>query len=323
MRRRDTAFGLFALGALAPAVRAQQVSRRVGVLVTTTPAISFREIFEARLKALGWQEGRNLVLVYRSADGKLERLPELADELVRAKVEVIVTFLNPATLAVKRAAPSIPIVMAIGANPVAAGIVQSLAHPGGNITGMSFDAAPETYGKQLELLREIVPGIRRAGVFWESAVAGQVSYVAALDQAANTLRIELRYHDFTVIKDIASPFESMRASAAAGFVTIGGPVILQRRKELTELAAMYRLPGIWHARAMAEIGGLIAYGPTSGQFWLRAAEYVDRILRGVKPADLPVQQPTEFELVVNMKSAKALGLTIPQSILIRATEVIE
>ncbi len=275
------------------------------------------------MKALGWQEGRNLVLDYRYAEGKLERLPELAEDLARSNADVIVTFLNPATLAVKRATPLTPIVMAIGANPVAAGIVQSLARPGGNITGMSFDAAPETYGKQLELLREIVPGVRRAGVFWESAVVGQDIYVAALNQAANTMRIELRYHDFTVIKDIASPFESMRASATAGFVTIGGPVIQQRRKELTDLAARYRLPGIWQSRAMTEAGGLMSYGPVGRQFWMRAAEYVDSILRGAKPADLPIQQPTEFELVVNMKTVKALGLTLPQSVLIRAGEVIE
>ena len=324
MNRRDNSLLLLALCATTwPPRLSAQAPRRIGLLLTAETLPDNKALFASRLKELGWEQGRNVEIVERSAQGKLDQLPALAQELVDAKVELVATFLNAATFAMQRVAPSIPVVMVIGADPVAAGIVRSLAHPGGNVTGLSFDAAPETYGKHLEILRALVPKAQRVGVLWESAVPGVRNYVAALDQAAQKLRFELRWFDLSKDRDFSATFEAMRADQLAGFVSIGGPLIQQRRKELSDLAAKFRLPGVWHSSAMVRSGGLISYGAMTSHFWLRAAEYVDRILRGARPADLPVQLPTHFELVLNRRRAQELGLVIPHALALQVTEVIE
>lgn len=324
MKRRDSSLLLLALcGTAWPLGLSAQASRRIGMLLTADIVPSVRSLFVNRLKELGWEQGRNVEIVERSANGKLELLPALAQELVDARVEVVATFLNVATLAMQRAAPSIPVVMVIGADPVAAGFVRSLARPGGNVTGFSWDAAAETYGKHLEILRALVPKARRFGVLWDSTTPGHRNYIAALNQVAQKIQVELRWFDISMDGDFTATFEAMHADGLAGFVDIGGPLIYQRRNLLVNLAAKFRLPGVWHSSAMARAGGLISYGPQSNQFWPRAAEYVDRILRGAKPADLPVQLPTHFELVLNRKRAQELGLVIPQALALQISEVIE
>jgi putative ABC transport system substrate-binding protein len=281
------------------------------------------EAFRQGLSDLGYVEGKNIVIEWRSAEGKRDRLPALAAELVRLKVDVIVTAGPLVTLAAKEATSTIPIVMAQDPDPVGNGFVASLARPGGNITGLSR-LAPELSGKQLELLKEIVPKLSRVAVIGTSSRPGNAQTLREVELAAGAFGVQLQYLDILSPKDIETAFQAAvreRADGALWFVTgsIGNP----HRKKIADLAVSSRLPVIYSLLDHVEAGGLMSYGVNEVDLYRRAATYVDKILKGAKPADLPVEQPTKFEFVVNLKAAKQIGLTIPPNVLVRADRVIK
>jgi len=321
---------LIALGtgalAWAGAARAQAPAtvRRIGLLATFSPsdAVLWHQAFRLGLRDLGWVEGKNISIEYRYAEGKHDRLPDLAADLVRLKVEVIVTSVTTDALAAQKATKATPIVMASPGDPVAMGLVESLARPGGNVTGLS-QMGQELVGKRLELLREMVPKLSRVAVLWDPQVAGSTLSWKELQLPARQLGVQLHSLEVRSPNDLDKAFEdATRARAGALFVT-GATVITQNLKRIAGLAAKSRLPSIFQWSEFADAGGLVAYGPDRADLYRRAATYVDKILKGAKPGDLPVEQPTKFELVINLKTAKALGITIPQSVLFRADRVIE
>jgi putative ABC transport system substrate-binding protein len=306
---------------------AQQAEKvpRIGYLSGSPPSsIAERiEAFRQGLRELGYMEGKNIVLEWRSAEGKRDRLPALATELVHLKVDLIVTAGPLVTRAVKQATSTIPIVMAQDPDPVGNGFVASLARPGGNITGLSR-IAPGLTGKQLELLKEIVPKLSRVAVFGTSTRPGNAQTLREVELAAGAFGVKVQFLDILSPKDIETAFQAAvkeRADGALWFVTgsIGNP----HRKKIADLAVSSRLPVIYFQRVDVEVGGLMTYGVNVVELHRRAAVYVDKILKGAKPADLPVEQPTKFELVINLKTAKALGLKIPAHVLMEADRVIE
>jgi putative ABC transport system substrate-binding protein len=281
------------------------------------------EAFRQGLRELGYMEGKNIIIEWRSGEGKRDRLPALAAELVRLRVDLIVTAGPLVTRAAKEATSTIPIVMAQDPDPVGNGFVASLARPGGNITGLSR-LAPELSGKQLELLKEIVPKLSRVAVFGTSTRPGNAQTLREVELAAGAFGVQLQYLDILSPKDIETAFQAAvreRADGALWFVTgsIGNP----HREKIADLAVSSRLPVIYFEREDVEAGALMSYGVNIVDLHRRAATYVDKILKGTKPADLPVEQPTKFELVINLKAAKQIGLTIPQSVLYRADKVIK
>jgi putative tryptophan/tyrosine transport system substrate-binding protein len=295
---------------------------RVGFLLGAT-AESVASLFNALdegLRDLGYIEGRNLVFERRYADGKIERLPELAAELVQLRVDVIVTGTNIHVAAARSATTTIPIVMVFAADPVRSGFVASLARPGGNTTGLSADASPELWAKYLALLKEIVPKLSRVGVLGQ--VSSQVGF-AELDAASQKLGIALEIADIRTAEDLNGVFDAMVAKEVGAVLTVVGPLTYLLRQSIAELALKHHLPTITNTGQFAHAGMLISYGPNLTDLYRRAASYVDKILRGATPADLPVEQPIKFELVINLKSAKALGITIPSTLLTSADEVIE
>ena len=304
---------------------AQQPDRtyRVGWLSSSTPRTeSYFVAFEQRLRELGFAEGRNLVIEFRFAEGRIDRLPELAADLARQKCDVLLAPGTEASLAaIKRASPDTPIVMvANDYDPVATGHIASLARPGGRITGVS-QLQSELPAKRLELLKEVLPKARRVAVFSDTSSAGQLEAVQA---GAMRLGVTLQVLEFT-----RAPYDydgayaaSVRAKAEALLVLASGNFVPARRR-IPELALKHRLPSIFGNALWAEAGGLMSYGPNFSDFYRRAAEQVSTILRGATPADMPVEQPTVFELMINLKTAKALGVTIPQSVLVRADKVIQ
>ena len=298
---------------------------RIGLLGGSprgNPAGHLWEDFFQGLRDLGYLEGKNIVVEGRWYGEDLERLPSLAAELVRAKVDVIVAGAAPAPEEAQRATSTIPIVMAAHPDPVGSGLVLSLAKPGGNVTGLSF-LAPELVGKQLELLKEMVPGISRVGVLWNPTVPSQALNLREAEVAARSLALRLQVLDVRVSSDFVNVFAAMRNERVGGFIAFGGSMFFAERSRIVELADQSRLPAIYMVREYVDVGGLMAYGPSLRENWRRAATYVDKILKGAKPADLPIEQPTKFELLINLKTAKALGITIPQSVLLRASETIE
>jgi putative tryptophan/tyrosine transport system substrate-binding protein len=305
-------------------VGAQQPTKvpRIGFLGTSPSAIAARiGAFREGLRDLGYVEGKNIVIEYRSAEGKLDRLPALAAELVRLKVDIIVSASAPVTRAAKEATSTIPIVFAQDGDPVASGFVASLARPGGNITGLS-SLAPELSGKQLELLKEIVPKLSRVTVIGISTEPGNAQRLKEIELAAGALKVNLQYLDVLSSKDIETAFRAAAKGRADGVVMLGGTVFNTHRIQIVELAVKSRLPATYTRPEYVEAGGLMTYGPSINDLFRRAATYVDKILKGAKPADLPVEQPTKFEFIVNLKSAKQIGLTIPPSVLARADKVI-
>jgi putative ABC transport system substrate-binding protein len=316
-------------GALAAplAAEAQQAGRmyRIGYLLDgrppdQTPSPPLRAL-EETLRDLGYVEGRNLVFERRFAALKYDRLPDLAAELVRLKLDVIVTGGNPAIAALKRATTTVPIVMLWSEDPVGAGLVTSLARPGGNITGLTWTTGPEFIAKQLEILNEVVPKLSRVAILRQTGRAG--AETAALESAGQKLGLTILFADVRTPNDIKGAFATMTRSRAGAILILGGSMTWASRQQIADLAVQQRLPGIHFFREYAEAGLLLAYGPNVVAQWRRAATYIDKILKGARPADLPVEQPTKFELVINLKTAKALGLTIPQSVLVRADEVIQ
>jgi len=324
---------LFALGflcalllALCSFAEAQQAKKvhRIGFLGATSPsAISARlDAFWQGLRELGYVEGKNILIEYRYAEGNLDRLPALAAELVGLKVDVIV-LAGPASIRpAKEATNTIPIVMANDADPVGSGVVASLARPGGNITGLS-NFAPEIGGKRLELLKEIVPKLTRVAVLGTATTTGTAQVLQEMELAARVLKVHLQYLDVPGPKDIETAFREVRKGRADAILVLQGGVFNSQRKQIAGLAVKSGLPAIYHAPEWVEDGGLMSYGVSVTHLYRRAATYVDKILKGAKPADLPVEQPTKFEFIVNLKAAKQIGLTIPQKVLARADKVIK
>jgi putative tryptophan/tyrosine transport system substrate-binding protein len=330
MNRRNAGLALFlgllALGGAPLAAQAQQAGKvyRIGYLSAPSRESVARgvEAFERRLRELGWVEGKNLVIEFRWADGKLERLPELAAELVRRNVDVIVTPAGAAALAAKKATSSIPIVMIFPNDPVELGLVASLAHPGGNITGTTFTPGAEIFGKQVQILKEAVPNASRIAILWNPADPESARQVTEVEAAARSLGIRPQRVEARGPEDFDGAFAAMARERAEGILVAVSSMFLVHRARLAELAVKGKLPTMWSFRESVEAGGLMAYAVNMADFVGRAAEYVDKILKGAKPADLPVERPTKFELIINLKTAKALGLTIPPSLLLRADEVI-
>jgi putative tryptophan/tyrosine transport system substrate-binding protein len=294
----------------------------VGFLLGAT-AESVASLFQALsdgLRDLGYIEGKNLIFERRYAAGQMERLPILATELVQAKVDVIVTGTNLHVEAVRHATTTIPIVMVFAADPVGSGFVASLARPGGNVTGLSADASPELWGKYLATLRDIVPTLSRVGVVGQ--VASQVGF-SELEAMSKKLDITLVVADVRKPADLDGAFAAMISKRVGAVLIVVGPLTYLLRDRIADLALKYHMPTMTNASQYAEAGLLMSYGPNLLDLYRRAATYVDKILRGAKPAELPVEQPTTFELIVNMKTAKTLGLTLPQSLLLRADGVIQ
>jgi putative ABC transport system substrate-binding protein len=306
--------------------QAQQPAKipRIGFLFgSSLSANSARhEAFRQGLRELGYVEGKNIVIDWRSAEEKLDRLPALAADLVRLKVDIIVTGGSSPTSAAKEATTTIPIVMAQDADPVGSGFVASLARPGGNITGLST-LAPELNGKRLELLREIVPKLSRVAVLGTSTQPGNAQSLKEVELAAKAFGVKLQYLDVLSSKEITIAFRAAtKGRADAVLMLLPGRVATSQRPQVVELAVKNRLPAIYNTAEWAEAGGLITYGTSITDLDRRAATYVDKILKGAKPGDLPVEQPTKFEFIINLKAAKQIGLTIPPNVLVRADKVI-
>ena len=306
--------------------RAQQPARipRVGVVVSGLPSAfaSRVEALRQGLHNLGYLEGRNIVFEYRYAEGKMDRLPDLFAELVQLKVDVIVTHGTPGPLAAKQATSTIPIVMGNVADPVAAGIVTSLARPGGNITGLSAHA-PEITAKGLELLREAFPGATRIAVLSNPVNPAHGPMLKETEAAARVLGMDLQIVQAREPRDLDGAFSAIATKRADALIVFDDQLFVSTQTRIAKLAADGRLPTIFSQPENVEAGGLMSYGVRLADLWRRAAAYVDKILKGAKPADLPVEQPTKFELVINLKTAKALGLAIPPALLLRADQVIE
>jgi putative tryptophan/tyrosine transport system substrate-binding protein len=298
-------------------------SARIGFLVASS-ASSFAardEAFRKRLHELGWIEGKNMTSEYRYADGNRDRLSALAAELVRLDVDVIVTVGPADTRAAKQATAKIPIVMAADTDPVETGFVATLARPGGNITGLST-LSPEMSGKQLELLKEIGPKISRVSVFGNSSEPGNAAELKGIGIAAKISGLQLQILDVRRADDLETAFSTSRKDRADALVVLRNPVTAVYRKQVVDFAFKSRLPSMFGTTPWVDSGGLMSYGPDLTDLARRAATYADKILKGVKPADLPVEQPTKFELVINLKTAKQIGLTIPPNVLARADRVI-
>jgi len=326
-RRREllVALGAGAL-ACAAAVRAQAppTIRKIGLLSGFSPSVEARsyQAFLLGLRDLGWVEGKNISIEYRYAEGRHDRLPDVAADLVRLKVEVIVTTATSDTLAAQKATRAIPIVMVAGGDPVASGLVESLARPGANITGLS-QMLQGLGGKRLELLKEIVPKLSDVAVLWNPQSTSATLNWRENQQPARQLGIQLHSLEVRSPNELDKAFEAAIGARAGALAILPDPVITTNLKRIVDFAAKSRLPSIYQSSEFADAGGLVTYGPDRADLFRRAATYVDKILKGTKPGDLPVDQPTKFELVVNLKTAKALGITIPQSVLFRADRVIE
>jgi ABC-type uncharacterized transport system substrate-binding protein len=312
-----------AVGVIAEAQQPTKVPR-IGYLGGVLPSANAARIeaFQQGLRELGYVEGKNIVIEWRHTEGKLDRLPALAAELVRLKADIIITGGPPATRAAKEATSTIPIVMTFDPDPVGSGFVASLARPGGNITGLAT-LAPEISGKQLELLKEIVPKLSRVAVLGTSTSPGTVQQRREIELAAQAFKVQLQYLDVLSPKDIETAFRAADKGRADAVLILGSPVLASQRTQFADLAAKSRLPAIYSRSEFVEDGGLMSYAVSFTDLDRRAATYVDKILKGRKPADLPVEQPIKFELIINLKAAKQIGLTIPPNVLARADKVIK
>jgi ABC-type uncharacterized transport system substrate-binding protein len=321
-RRAFLAMGATGILAAPLAAEAQAPTKvpRIGFLVAQPTAISgpYLEAFRQGLRELGYVEGQNIAFESRSAEGKYERLPALAADLVRMNVDVVVTSAPPAATAAKQATSTIPIVFTSAIAPDASGLVVSLARPGGNVTGLAL-MGREVVGKHLELLKEVAPRVSRVAILQNPARPG----LREVEGAARSLGLQLHVVQASTAAEIDAAFAEMRSQRPAGVLVLRDPFFFQRRTQIVALAAKSRLPAVYGFREDAEAGGLMAYAPNILQMWRRSATYVDKILKGAKPGDLPIEQPSKFELIINLKTAKALGLPIPPSLLARADQVIE
>jgi putative ABC transport system substrate-binding protein len=299
---------------------------RVGYISPGSPSDPARlrrfEAFRQGLRELGYVEGRNIALEPRWAEGKYDRYPALAADLVRLKVDVIVAVGGRASQVAQQATKAIPIVMSVVIDPVGSGLVRSLAHPGGNLTGTSM-MAPDLVGKQMEMLKEAIPGVSRVAVLWNPDNPGGAPQLREAEAAARALGVRLQTLEARNAREIDSAFTAMSREQAGALVVLVDAIFTNQVRQIAELAAKRRLPSIYGQREYAEAGGLLVYSSNPFDLERRAATFVDKILKGAKPADLPVEQPTKFDLVINLKTAKALSLTIPSTLLLRAAQVIE
>jgi putative tryptophan/tyrosine transport system substrate-binding protein len=323
-RREFIALGAGAAAGLPLSALAQQRARlpTIGLLAPSTPSMEsqWTAAFAQRLRELGWIEGRTVAIEYRWGEGRGERFSEIAAEFVRLKVDVIVTT-GSAGIAVKQATPVIPIVFAIAGDPVGSGLVASLARPGGNAAGMSLQAT-DLAGKRLELLREALPGLRRLAIMGNVGYPAVVLEIKEAQAAARTLGLEIATEELREAKDIGPAVERLKGHAEALYVCADA-LLVTNAAQVGNLALAARLPTIYPLREFVDARGLMSYGPNFADLWRHAADFVDKILRGAKPADLPVEQPTKFDLVINLTTAKVLGLNLPPSLLTLADEVIE
>jgi putative tryptophan/tyrosine transport system substrate-binding protein len=297
---------------------------RIGVLGGTAPAANPEAVdaFRHGLHELGWREGDNCFLEYRWAEGRFDRLPALAVELVQLPVDVLVVLAgDPGVRAAQSATRTIPIVMAVSSDPVSTGFISSLARPGGNITGIS-GLTPEVAGNRLELLKALLPQASQVAVLWNSSYPEKVLEWRAMQVAADALGVTLRSVEVQRAPDFARAFTALTEARPDVLITLSEPLTIAHRREIADFALTHRVPMISHVREFAAAGGLLTYGPSLPAFFRRAAAYVDKILKGAKPTDLPVEQPMAFELVINLKTAQALGLTIPPILLFQATDII-
>ncbi|MGB9040852.1 MAG: ABC transporter substrate-binding protein [Pseudolabrys sp.] len=327
MKRREFISLVGAAAAWPLAARAQQVGKtpQIGYLGVSSPSLEphYVEAFRQKLRELGHVEGKNIAIEYRWAEGQDDRLPNLASELVRLKPDVIVTTGTPGAVAAMQATKTIPIVMASSADPVGSGLVASLARPGGNVTGFTI-LGPELEGKRLELLKQAVPGLSRLAVLWNPSNPGIVSYFETVKNAGRALQIslgpvvEVRRSD-----ELDTAFTAIASARPHALVVIADRFLLSHRKQIVEFAAVKRLPTMYPYREYVDAGGLMSYAPSNIELFLGTAIYVDKILKGAKPGDLPIQEPTKFELVINLKTAKALGLDVPLHLQQLANEMIE
>jgi len=326
MKQLSSILLIVAVAVVAATAQAQQPAKiaRIGFLITSSPAaIAPRlDAFRQSLRELGYVEGKSIVIERRHAEGKSDHLPALAAELVRLKVDVIVTSGPTATRPAKEATSTIPIVMTFDDDPVGSGFVASLARPGGNVTGLST-LSPEISGKQLELLKEIVPRLARVAVIGTSSREGTAQSLKELQPAADAFGVRVQYLDIQDPKDIESIFRAASKGRADAILVLQSPVFNSHRAQIADLALKSRLPATYPRREFVEDGGLMSYGVSIFDLDRRAAIYVDKILKGAKPAELPVEQPTKFEFVINLKAAKQIGLTIPPNVLARADKVIK
>ena len=325
MRKKFLGLTLSALLlALSLSAQAQQPTKtaRIGYLTAACPDTQSArtDAFRQGLHDLGYIEGQNIIIESRCAEGKPDRLPGLAAELILLKVDLIVTAGNEATQATKNATGAIPLV-SIGSDPVVSGFVASLAHPGGNITGVSIDA-PGLSGKRLELLKETFPRVSRVAVLYYPATPSSKVTMAETEQAARLLKVHLQPVGVEASNELENAFSAMSKEHAEALIKLPSAVLTSYRKQIVELAAKSRLPAMYEDRIIAEDGGLMSYGPYITDLYRRAAIYVDKILKGAKPGEMPVEQPTKFEFVINLKTAKQIGLTIPSNVLARADRVI-
>ncbi len=304
--------------------RAQQQARilRIGILIPASASSQSArvEAFRQRLRERGYVEGKNIVIEYRYAEGKLERLPDLAAELVRLKVDVIVTVGSPGIFAAKKASATVPIVFATATDPVGSGLVSSLARPGGNITGLS-NMAPDLDGKRLELLKEAFPTVSRVAFLWEPAVRGNLA-LTDMEAAAKALGVKLLSLEVRSLDDFASAFARAKRDGAQALITSTGALIITQPRQVLDFAAKNRLPAMYPYSEFVEAGGLMSYAPNYTDQWRRAADFVDKILKGTKPAEIPVEQPMKFEFVINLIAAKQIGVTVEPNVLVRADRVI-
>ena len=315
---------LFALCFSAEAQEPRKIPR-IGFLSASSRSTSgpLYAAFLEGLQQIGFVEGKNIIIDSRWADGKAERLPELAAELIRLKVDIIVVGPVQPALAAKKATTTIPIVITTVADPVEFGLVSSLARPGGNITGLTSAPGIELNGKRLEVLKEVFPNVSRVAVLWNPDNPGSVVNKKANETPARSLGIKLQSVEMRQPSDLETAFTSMKKAGAEVLVTINSPLVSSQVQRIVNLAAKNRLPGIHAESRWTEAGGLMSYGPNYFDLCRRAATYVDKILKGAKPGDLPIEQPRKFEFIINLKTAKQIGLTIPQSVLFRADRVIK
>jgi putative ABC transport system substrate-binding protein len=311
------------LGFGSESARAQQPARipRIGILIPTSASVfSARlETFRRRLRELGDVEGKNIFIEYRYAEGKLERLPDLAAELVQLKVDVIVTT-GEVVLTAKKVSGTIPIVFAVANDPVGSGLVSSLARPGGNITGLSL-MSTDLDGKRLELLKEAFPKVVRVAFLWEPGTRA-IDPLTDMEAAAKALGVKLLSLPVRSLDDFDGAFARAKRDGAQALITFPRPLITNQQRQVLDFAAKNRLPAMYPTSEFVEAGGLMSYAPNYAELFRRAADFVDKILKGTKPADIPVEQPTKFEFIVNLKTAKQIGVTIPPNVLVRADKVI-
>jgi ABC-type uncharacterized transport system substrate-binding protein len=327
-RPRRPIVALLAAVSTAPAVARGQTPQkpaRIGYLRSgsASDAVRYGEALPQGLRDLGYVEGRNLRIETRAAEGRIEQLAGLAAELVRLRPDVIVAGGTLAILAAKNATSTVPIVMAVSTDPVGAGLVQSLARPGGNVTGLSLGAGEQFAGKWVELLKEIAPAVSQVAALWDPAASGVASFVRATETAGQAAGLRVHVQPAPNGRELEAAFAAMRRLGAEALLVLPSSQISAARRQVAELAARHRLPAIYEHREYVEVGGLMSYGPNLLAVVRRAAYDVDRILKGARPADLPVEQPVQFELVLNRKTARALGITPSPALLVRVDELID